>query len=52
MAIVALVLPSAVLSMADPGHGIYRKAFFILPGLLFPYVRLMPRGLWMPGPRQ
>jgi len=40
MAIGALVLLSAMLDLADPGNGVYRKAFLILLGILFLYVRL------------
>jgi len=40
VAIGALILISALLDLADPGNAVYRKAFLILLGLLFLYVRL------------
>jgi len=40
MAIGAVILLSAVMDLADPGNGLYRKAFLILLGSLFLYLRL------------
>jgi len=40
MAIGALILLSTVMDLADPGNGLYRKAFLILLGSMFLYVRL------------
>lgn len=47
--IVSLILLCVILNLVYPAEGLYGKAFWICLGLLFLFIRAVPKKLWVPG---